>query len=517
MKNIKKYFRSLSYDIVALVLGAVTTLAFAPYEIFPLAVFTPAGLLAMWLNVTSKRAFWLGFLFGIGLFGAGVYWVYISIHDVGGVPALIAGLITCGMITVLSLYPGCVGYLLNRYFPENNTHKLLCAFPAIWVFSEIVRCWLFTGFPWLFLGYSQTNSPLHGYAPIFSVYGVSLAVTLTSALLVSAFLQLKQEHYRALYYRLFALISIWIIGGLLCLIPWTTPQGNPIQIGMVQGDIPQTLKWSPEHLQLSFDRYIDLTKPLWGKDKIIIWPEAAIPMPLQDITNFINALDKQAKETNTHLILGIPIQSPKGDGYYNAIISVGAERNVYLKRLLVPFGEYTPFASILQNTLKILNLPLPEGARGSHNQKPFIVDGIKIIPSICYEIAYPELMLTNDPTTGLLLTVSNDAWFGKSNAQAQHLQMAAMRAQELQRPLVFVSNDGITATITPNGKIANAAPSFQATVLHGTVQPTTGLTPWMRNGTDPITIILLCLLFTAWRAQRKHASMFFGKSILKMR
>lgn len=489
--------------ITAFLLGCGLTLAFAPYEVFPLAVIAPAGLLALWLRSSAKQAFWLGFAFGLGLFGAGVYWVYISIHDIGHVAPLLAGLITCGMIAFLSLYPATVGYLLNRYFPINNSTKMLCAFPSLWVFSEIIRSWLFTGFPWLLLGYSQTNSPLRGFAPVFSVYGVSLALVITSALIVNAVIKYKQNDFRSTYQQLLAVTILWASGSLLSLIPWTQPQGQSIPVSLVQGNIPQTLKWSPEHLQLSFDTYVKLTDPLWSKDRLVIWPEAAIPVPLQDTTEFIDTMDAIALDNDAHLILGIPIQARDKSGYYNAIVTLGKEKKVYLKRLLVPFGEYTPFADLL-NTFNFLHLPLPGGtARGNVTQDPLLIGKIKILPSICYEIAFPEFSRSTDKTIGLLLTLTNDAWFGKSIAQAQHLQMAEMRALEMKRPVLFVSNDGITAIIDSDGRVTAAAPPYQQYVLNGTVQPLYGLTPWMLNGDDPVAFIMICLLVTAVRAKRK--------------
>lgn len=501
----KNWSKILLTNFLAAVLGIVLTFAFAPYEIFPLAIISLAGLVALLLKMPStKRAFWLGFWFGVGLFGVGVYWIFNSIHDIGGVPSALAIFITGGLVAILSVYPALVCYFTKRFFPLAKSAQIICAFPAIWVFAEMLRGTLFTGFPWLFIGYSQTNSPLKGFAPILSVYGVSLAVLVTSTLLVNAVLKYKQKEFKALYFSLLTIIGIWVAGGLLSLIPWTKPQGNSISVGLVQGNIPQLLKWSPEHLKLSFDRYVQLSEPLWGKDKLIIWPEAAIPVPLEYIPNFINAMGDRAIKSNSDLIMGIPIRSRDESGFYNAVISIGSDTRTYYKRRLVPFGEYTPMAKYFSSALNFLQLPLPDDVTGDDNQAPFIVGNTKILMSVCYEVAFPELMKTSDKTVGFLLTVTNDAWFGRSNAQAQHLQMAAMRAIELARPALFVSNDGITAIISPEGKVESAAPAHEPTVLNGNVQPMYGMTPWMRNGLDPIAFILLCLLYAATRANKRE-------------
>lgn len=494
-----RWQKKLQAPVAALLLGVALMFAFAPFEVFPLAILAPAGLLALLLSATPKRAFWLGYAFGVGLFSTGLYWIFISVHYMADIPSALAVLITAALAAFLALYPALTCYLLNRYFPVNNTAKLVCAFPAIWVLLEWVRSWLFTGFTWFFIGYSQTNSPLKGYAPILSVYGVSLAILLSAGFIVNAVIKYKQHQYKSTYLNIFTCLSIWILGALLCLIPWTQPIGKPLAVHLVQGNIPQTLKWSPDHLQLSFERYASLTEPLWGKDNIIIWPEAAIPMSLQDAADFINDMDSKALATKSHLITGIPVHNPGGRGYYNGIVTLGADKNTYLKRLLVPFGEYIPLQQLLARLLTFFDIPIFDTLAGNLGQKPLVIGSVKILASICFEITFPQLMRTTDNSVGLLLTLTNDAWFGKSTAQAQHLQMAKMRALELGRPVIFASNDGITAIIDSHGIVTAAAKPHEVSVLSTTVQPMTGITPWMQNSTNPILLILIVLLIRAIR------------------
>src|SRR3990167_566702 len=503
MISIKKGFMALCFGTTAVLSGMLLALAFAPYNIFPFAIIAPAILLFLWLRSSRFGAFIFGFLFGCGLFGAGVYWVYHSIHVFGGVPALPAFGITALFIAILSLFPAATGYFLNRFFPYQTPSKLLCAFPALWVFSEWLRSLLCTGFPLLFIGYSQINSPLKGLAPILSVYGVSFAALLSSALIVNAIIELRQKNYKTAYLQLFIFASVWIGSSALMLVPWTQPSGKPLSISLVQGDIPQDLKWSPEHLQLSFDRYQKLTEPLWGKHQLIIWPEAAIPVPLQNIEGFIEMLDQKAKQNHTHLMLGIPIQADSG-GYYNALITLGNEKSMYLKQHLVPFGEYTPSIRYLDFIIKKMNIPMAMMTPGGYHQKLMRMNSLNILPSVCYEIAFPELMRVKDDKINFLLTVTNDAWFGDTSAKAQHLQMAMMRAMEQKRPVVFVSNDGITAVISPNGQIAASAPPSQPYVLNTTVQGMSGLTPWMRYGTNPIFTILILLCIISLKDQAEY-------------
>lgn len=494
--KLAKWMNSLIIDMATLILGIALTFAFAPYHFSLIAIIIPAVLLFIWLKETPKKAFWLGYIFGMGFFGAGVYWVYISVHDFGQVPAPLAVMITCGMVAILATYPALVGYCLNRFFPINNTVKILCAFPALWVTSEILRSMLFSGFAWLFIGYSQTDTPLRGYAPIFSVYGVSLVTIVLSGILLYSSSQINAKKYYPASVALLMGLLIWCSGEFLSWIPWTHTNTKPIPIALVQGAIPQELKWSNENLMLSLRRYDEMTQPLWGKYQIIIWPETAVPMTLQEASPFINLMDSRASTTKTTLITGIPIYIAANNSYRNAIVTLGKHKNVYSKTHLVPFGEYVPFGRWLFPLLNFMNIPTSNLMPGDFNQQPLTLGDIKIGPSICYEITFPELIKSNDPQLSFLLTITNDAWFGKSNAQAQHLQMAQMRAIELQRPVLIVSNDGITAIVGSQGKILSTIPPYEPGILKGEVYPMQGLTPWMKNGMDPILFVILILLGT---------------------
>jgi apolipoprotein N-acyltransferase len=483
-------------EACSLFAGILLTLAFAPFEIYPLAILSPALLVAMWLKISPQRAFWRGFLFGIGFFGTGVNWIFISVHNYGNASMGLAGSITFAFILILSLFPALNGYLVNRFFTQPNRGKIICAFPTIWVLLEWLRGWVFSGFPWLFVGYSQIDSPLKGYAPLFSVYGVSLAVLLSSALLVNAILSYLHKRVKEAYLDLFALTFIWIIGTLLTFINWTVPDGKPIQVSLIQGNIPQEIKWNAEHAQATLNLYQKLTEQHWDS-KIIIWPEAAIPLSLQDAADYLTTLANKAIAHHTAIITGIPIKANDQD-YYNAVISLGQGSGLYIKQHLVPFGEFTPLKPLFGKLLDFFEIPMSDMISINNQAGPFIVNDIKIASFICYEIGFPEQVLMNNYASGILLTVNNDAWFGHSIALSQHLEMARMRAVELGRPILFVSNTGITAFITPSGKIQSAAPIDVEYALTDFVQPMKGRTPWQRFHMDPILLMLAATLFFGW-------------------
>lgn len=488
LKNIFK-------DSLALLAGASLTLAFAPFSFFPIAILAPLLLLTTWQDATPKRAFWRGWLFGAGLFATGVYWIFISVHNFGNASAFFAALITSAFIAVLALFPALNGYLLNRYFPYNNYTRTLCAFPAIWILLEWVRSWLFSGFPWLLLGYSQINSPLRGYAPVLGVYGISLAILASSALLWNAIVKFRQGQYKQLYINLLSFVSIWFVGFILHFIPWTHATGKSVSVSLVQGNIAQSLKWSAEQIQPTLDTYKKLTETHWDS-QIIVWPESAIPVPMHAMTDFFGPLSQQAKEHNTTLIAGVPIKAAN-DGYYNAVITLGAGTGVYTKHRLVPFGEFIPLKKYIGGLLDLLNVPMSDFIASSDKAEPLLAGDLKIATFICYEIAFPEQVLSYGNNIDLILTVSNDAWFGQSIAQAQHVEMAQMRALEIGRPVLFVANDGITAVIDAAGKIQSAAPQYQTYVLTDKVKLTTGKTPWQYLALDPVLLTVLMLLFVA--------------------
>ncbi len=502
MKINTLFAKGYSGNILSIVAGILITFAFAPCQLYFLAILMPAILFLLWQNVSPEEAFKRGWLFGLGMFGAGVYWVFISIHTFGDASIFLAGLITIAFIAILAIFPGLSGYLLNRFFPKNGRSRIFFAFPAIWVLLEWVRSWIFTGFPWLFLGYSQMNSPLKGYAPLVGVYGVSLLILFSSGLLIQTGIHLKQKNVKKAAYYFFVLLVIWAAGACLTLKTWTRPFGNPVKVSLVQGNIPQQMKWSADYVQSTLDTYTKLTEPHWDSN-IIIWPESAITIPLQNAEDFLNGMDATAKAHQTTFITGVPVHVPDTQSYYNAIITLGTDKSYYLKRRLVPFGEYTPFYEWLGKLLDILKIPMSDFIPATEKSAPLVANNIKIAAFICYEIAFPEMaLLERNDSINLFLTVSNDAWFGRSIAQAQHLEMAQMRAAENGRPVLFVSNNGITAIINAQGNIKIAAPPYVPYVLTDTVQPVEGKTPWQMLGMDPVLFLMVMLILFAIREQR---------------
>ncbi len=489
---------------ISIAAGISLNFAFAPYHYFLIAFFAPAVLLIFCYHARPARAFWLGMSFGASFFAASMYWIFISLHSYGHAPIWFALPTTVLLILVLALFIA-IPMLLNARFASRNLIAFsLLAFPFSWVLFEWIRGWIFTGCPWLFLGYAQTPSFLSGLASVFGVYGVSLAT-----LMIAGSLVLVISH-RRLSVKLFAFILIILLlvsAYFLKQQHWTKPAGKAISTTLIQGNIAQSLKWQPEQITNTLNIYKNLTEQNWHSE-IIIWPEAAVPVFASYLDNFLMPLSDEAKSHHTALIIGIPINNPQTGAYYNGMMGLGASQGTYFKRHLVPFGEYQPLQFLLSKLLKYLNIPMSGFSEGPAKQPPFKVKGHLVAPFICYEIAYPAQVRTYSKNTGFLITLTDDAWFGQSNASAQHLQIGQMRAIETGRPMAFATNDGITAFINSKGHVTARAPKDIETVLTAKITPTQGNTPWMTWGYS----LILTLLFIGYLLSFKKILGFFTKS-----
>ena len=465
--------------VAALFFGAVTVLGFAPFYLFPVPVITLALLFYFWRKcATPRQAAFLGFSFGMGMFGAGVTWLYVSLHDFGGMPIPIAILALLLLCAYLSLFPALTGWLSTRLRTTNSVAWLLLV-AALWVLSEWLRGTLFTGFPWLALGYSQVPaSPLAGFAPVVGVYGITL-ILVASAALLSLWLAQGFREWR----YLLPLGVIWIAGFSLQQINWAQPDGEPVTVSLLQGNIAQDLKWREDHVIATMETYARLVRE--SNSRLIVTPEISIPL-FNDVVPpaYLAHLAAHARENNGDVLIGLAEHAPNGnDEYYNTMFSFGESPNQrYRKHHLVPFGEFIPIKPVFGWIVNVLEIPLSDFSRGRVDQRPMNLAGQRVAVNICYEDVFGEEIINQLPQASLLVNVSNDAWFGRSIGPKQHLQISQMRALETSRYMLRATNTGVTAIIDQRGEVLQQIDVFVTAALHGKAQGYTGATPYVRFG-----------------------------------
>ena len=458
-------------------------LAFAPFGLHPLALLTFALLIQLWMQAPPRRCAWLGFGFGCGLYLAGVSWVYVSLHTFGGMPVAIAGIATVGFCTFLALFPAAAGWLQAR-IPASDALRACLVIPAAWVLFEWILVWLFTGFPWMAVGYSAAGWPLQGYAPLGGVYLVSF---LTVS--VAGMLWLIVRHRPR--YLLFA-VAVLGIGETLRHVAWTERAGEPVTVALLQGNIEQEMKFRRERYAAIAETYARLADG--SQARLIVTPETALPRFLHQVEPaYLERLEGIARRNGGDLILGVPSLGPKGSDYYNSVVTLGVSpRRAYDKVHLVPFGEFIP--SGFGWVLRWLEIPLSDFKRGGRAQRPLAIAGQRIAVNICYEDAFGDEIAARAANATMLVNASNVAWFGDSLAPAQHLQIARLRAIETGRMHLTATNTGITAAIDRNGRVLAQLPQFTEARLEIAAQGYSGDTPYMQLRDWPIVVLSLAIL-----------------------
>jgi len=476
--------------LAALIAGGFSTLSFAPFHLWWLG---PIAVALMYLGqhrLTVGQAALRGWLFGVGLFGTGASWVYVSIHDYGYTGAPLALFLTALFVGTLALFHAFTFGLYRRF---TSPRLAFLSFAGVWVLGEAFRSWAFTGFPWLLLGSAQVDSPLAPWAPIGGVYLLSLIVALSGTLLV--------EFCRRRWWAAMPVAALWLVP-LALPTHWTQQAADPLRVALLQGNLPQLAKWSADGQRNAVNTYTRMSRELPDDVDLIVWPETALPMFEEQARPFLERL-QTTLAPETALLTGI-VQRDASGHYYNAIVGVGETRGEYRKAHLVPFGEFLPLDFLLRGIIDFFDLPMSDFAAGADSQPPILTHGIAIGSAICYEIIYPDLVAERARDANVILTVSNDTWFGRSIGPLQHLQMARLRALENGRYVIRATSNGVTAIIDDQGRLQERAPQFEATSVVGNVAPMTGLTPFTRTGSWPTWLLALLMLMPglAWKRRQ---------------
>ncbi len=479
----------------AIFAGGIVPFAYAPFDYYFLSIISLSALFYLWSETQSKReTFILGYLFGFAMFGIGVNWLHISINLFGGMNIIGAFFFTYLLIAFISLYPAVCGYLAVRFFKD----FYFLAIPSLWLITEWGRGWILTGFPWLNIGTSQTDSILSSYAPLIGDYGISFIVCLIA---ISITIVIK-ENLKKQMIAISVLIFIGIFSLVLGNFNWTQKTGEELSVTLIQGAIPQEIKWNPDQRKRTYEIYSSLSEPYWSSD-IIIWPETAIPAYYHLAGDFINPITERKKKTDTLFMSGIVNKDKSSNKYFNSILLIDEQHRFYNKHHLVPFGEYLPFKSLLDRLLRFLKIPMSDFSSGNVQDKLLETDKGIFGMSICYEDAYGTEIRRALPDANILINVSNDAWFGDSMAPHQHLQIARMRAIENGRYLLRSTNTGISAIIDNKGKIVERSPQFKPHALNAKAALFVGETLYSRYGNHLILCFGFLILLFSFLLQRK--------------
>ena len=486
---------------LALIAGLFLTLSYAPFNLWYIA-FISLGALLYCINplasgkAAAKQSAKYGFIFGLGWFGAGISWVHVSIATFGGMPLIASISLMVLLCAYLALYPALAAWLATRL--ANGPYSFICWLLATVAITEYLRGTLLTGFPWLSFGYTQTDSPLNFLAPVIGEFGI----TLICVFIAFSLYRLINKDIKPL------IISVVILTGLY-FIANSSPtkyQDKTIKTVLVQGNIKQHLRFEPSEFWNTMSKYQDMTRLHWNAD-LIVWPEAAVPELEALASEYLTGLDSAATFNNTALITGIVDYQYDTRNIFNTLIVLGKKeledseghyqylaKNRYQKHQLLPIGEFVPFQELLRPIAPLFDLPMSSFTRGDEVQNNLRANGLNILPAICYEIAFASLVRGNYRSeSDILFTVSNDAWFGDSHGPHQHMQIARMRSLELQRPLIRVTNNGISAVYDPIAKSQLAMPQFKADVLEATITLIKGDSIYSQYGNLPVWVVVILL------------------------
>jgi len=484
--------------------GCIGVLGFAPFGLFWAALLSATALVWLWREAEPGRAAGIGFAWGAGLFGAGVSWVYVSIHVYGHMPPWMAVIVVIVFVAILSLYPALVGWLHRRFLAWRGPAVAVAGLPALWALGEWVRGWAFSGFPWLSLGYSHVDTWLGGWAAVLGVYGVSWLVMLTVVAVVAAL----DTDGRGRGLLLGVVAAAWLGGLALGQVRWAETSGDPLDVALVQGNVSLDRKWASDQRPRILNRYLTLSNHLADRD-LVVWPESALPYFIHEVDDRIW---RSMRRHPADFVLGMLEQRTNGREVrtYNSVVAItGRDPQIYRKAHLVPFGEYLPLEPLFGWVIDYLKIPMSDfNAWAGPAQGPLRAAGTELGITVCYEDAFPEETALPLPEAGVLVNVSEDAWFGDSLGPHQRIQMARMRALETARPMLRAANTGVSAIIDHRGRITASSGQFVATVVKGAVQPMQGSTPYVRWGNAGIVVLsgLLIVLSVAVGSRRTSST-----------
>jgi len=469
--------------IIAVLLGLLFSLGFAPNDLWFISIFSLTCLHYLIQEANKKELFWIGYSFGFGLWSIGISWLYVSIYFYGNLGFIISIFLTVMFIGILSIYSG-VSLLLYHYLRSNSKISILFSLPIAWIVIEFLRSILFTGFPWLISGTMLADTLIDGWTPIIGAQGNTFLL-----LLLSSFIFLFIKEIKRFKTALLPAIFIFILlvsSFSLKNVEWTEFDGS-LKASIIQTNLELEDKWSSLGV-VKTKSMMERAVNDGDEGEIIVFPETALIFSQNEIKDWLAYIDHKAEQKSITLITGI-IEREGEFKVRNRILGLGLANSHYDKVKLVPFGEFIPFEGITGNLFDILGLQLTNTLPGEH-VKSINAGNIRVSASICYEIAFPELIRKTASESNLIVTISNDTWFGSSYGPVQHLEIAQNRALEHKKTLLRSTNSGISAFISKNGEIIENQGYFEEKLLKKEINLYKGKTFYAKYGNLPLFIII---------------------------
>jgi len=484
--------------------GLLLPLGFAPFHLPGLSILGVA-LFYYQLHKQANAAFLSGLLFGLGFFGLGISWIYISIHDYGHMHGSIAALITLAFLLYLAAFPALLAACFCRMNSKPRTIYSCLLFSSLWILAEYSRANFLTGFPWLLLGYGQFDSPIKYVLPLLGVYGASFVCCFAACLLAT--FALRHDAKKTLF--LIASIILILLPQSLQSVRWGTESETPLTVGIIQANLSMRDKWDETLFWQLLDRYQHDAEALLGL-QLIVLPESAIPLPPSYVNDFLSNLNEEAEKAGSAILLGIPQPTATSEDYYfNSLIGIGKAQGSYIKQHLVPFGEYIPKPFIQASNW--LGVPEANLKPGRKMQAQVTVHQHPVASLICYEIGYGDLLRQQLPAAEWIVSISDDGWFGRSLAPYQQQQMAQVLSLESARYQVVANNDGLSSIINTRGDVLSSLPAFSDGLLKSAIYPSTGSTPWVYFGDMPILIFSLLIIMSGLIYQKDRIKAIAAK------
>ena len=482
--------------VIAVFLGLLFSLGFAPNDAWFISVFSITCLHFLIQGTNKKELFWIGYSFGLGLWSLGISWMFVSIYFYGNIGFILSIFLTLIFIGILSIYFG-VTLFLYYYLRSSSRISVIFSLPIAWIIIEYLRSILFTGFPWLISGTMLADTILDGWTPIIGAQGNSFLLLVLSSLFF-LFISEFKKYKTALLSGTFIFLLLFSSFSLKN-IEWTSLERS-LNASIVQTNLELDEKWSTKGVAET-KNMMQVALDNAEEGEIIVFPETALIFSENEIKDWLDYIKLKAELKEVTLITGI-VEREESFKVRNRILGLGMANSHYDKVKLVPFGEFIPFEAQTGKLFDILGLRLTNTIPGEQINT-INAGNIRVSASICYEIAFSDLIRKTALESNLLVTISNDTWFGSSYGPIQHLEIAQNRALEHKKALLRSTNSGISAFISRNGEIIEKQGYFEDKLLKKEINLYAGETFYAKYGNLPLFIILSVIFIFLLNLKRK--------------